>query len=63
MENNNVTIIMEGQFSQPELLYNVIIIEIKRDNVLVKGNGYTKIFFKDKIKSITADSDVKIFLR
>lgn len=63
MDNNNVTIIMEGQFSQPELLYNVKSIEVKRDNVIVRGNGYSKIYFKNKIKSITADNDVKIFLR
>ena len=54
---------MEGQFLQPELLYNVKFIEIKRDNVIVIGNGYKKIYFKNKIKSITADSDVKILLR
>lgn len=63
MDNNNVTIILEGQFSQPELLYNVRMIEIKRDNVLVRGNGYSKIYFKNKIKSITTDSDVRIVFR
>lgn len=54
---------MDGQFNQPELLYNVNIIEIKRDNVLVIGSGYRKVYFKNKIKSITADSSVKIILR
>lgn len=63
MENNNVTIVMDGQFNQPELLYNVKLIEIKRDNIKVIGMGYTKIYFKNKVKNITADSTVKIMLR
>ena len=60
---NNATIIMDGQFSQPELLYNVKLIEIKRDNIIVIGAGYKKVYFKNKIKNITADNSVKIVLR
>lgn len=60
---NNVTIIMDGNFTQPELLSNVISIEIKRDNIKVCGRGYTKIYFKDRVKSITCDNNVKIFIR
>lgn len=61
--DNDVTIIMESNFAQPELLSNVVSIEIKRDNVKVCGRGYTKIYFKDKIKSMTCSSNVKVYIR
>ena len=63
MESKSVTIIFNNFNSQPELLYNVKYIEIKRDNIKIEGQGYTKIFFKEKIKNITADSGVKIIIR
>ena len=63
MESNNVTIVFDNAYTQPELLYNVKFIEIRRDNIKIIAQGYTKIFFKDKVKNITADSGVKIIIR
>lgn len=60
---SEVTIIMESNFAQPEMLSNVISVEIKRDNIKVNGRGYTKIYFKDKVKSINCSSNVKVFIR
>lgn len=58
-----VTIIMDSNFAQPEILSNVKTIEIKRDNIMVCGMGYIKVYFKNKIKTINCSSDVKIFIR
>ena len=63
MEGKSATIIFDNFNSQPELLYNVKFVEIKRDNIKIEGQGYTKIFFKDRIKNITLDSGVKIIIR
>lgn len=63
MENNSITIVFESSYSQPDILYNVKKVEIKRDNITVFGTGYTKLFFKEKIKNITADAGVKIYIR
>ena len=60
---NEVTIIMESTFTQPEILSNVISIEIKRDNIKVSGRGYTKVYFKDKIKCINCSPNVKVYIR
>ena len=63
MKDKSVIIVYESTFSQPEILANVNRVEIKRDNIVVYGCGYTKIFFKDKIKHITAEAGVRIIMR
>ena len=63
MGTDQITIVFESNFSQPDILYNVKLVEIKRDKILVIGSGYKKLYFKDKIKNITADSTVKIFVK
>lgn len=63
MGTDTVTVVFEGNFTQPDILYNVKSVEIKRDSILIIASGFKKLYFKDKIKNITADSAVKIFIK
>lgn len=52
---NEVTIYYENSDAQPVMLSDCSTIEIKRDAIIVKGRGFTKIFFKDSVKQISTD--------
>ena len=60
---NEVTIYYNDFNSQPAIIEDCSSIEIKRDNILVKGRGFQKVFFKDNIKQISAGYRVRIYVK
>jgi hypothetical protein len=63
MNDNEVMIVFNGQNQQPVILQGVGQLEIKRDNILVSGYSFRKIYFKDSIHSIETGQRVKVFIR
>ena len=60
---SEVMIVFESPNTQPVMLSSVNTIEIKRDNVIVTGYGYRRIYFKSSIKTIETGLKVKIFIK